>query len=298
MQRFGGGKASQSSSHSRSSTAARSASTSRSTRHHEPADRALRAHGRPDPARRTESRSGQHRRRHHPGCGRQLDAACRHRLHARQYDDGPGARAGRRPREGRARGRRPRGPAGTRRRLRRRTVRSTSPVRLQSDLERLRALAASSDGRIVLLSGPTAAAPYASLDLRYATAGSDRYPVERREQTRISISLPARYPFQPPMASVQTSVWHPNVFASGTICLGTKWSPTEGLDLFVQRLARLLTFDPLLVNTASAANREAAAWYERARRQHPQAFPDRSPGVRSHHGTTSRRTRPLAGNGA
>lgn len=153
----------------------------------------------------------------------------------------------------------------------------TSPVRLQSDLERLRALAASSDGRIVLLSAPTAAAPYASLELRYATAGSDRYPVERREQTRISISLPARYPFQPPMASVQTSVWHPNVFASGTICLGTRWSPTEGLDLFVQRLARLLTFDPLLVNTASAANREAAAWYERARRQHPQAFPTDRP---------------------
>jgi len=45
----------------------------------------------------------------------------------------------------------------------------------------------------------------------------------------------------------------------------------------VQRLARLLTFDPLLVNVASAANRDAAAWYERARRQHPQAFPSDRP---------------------
>ena len=140
----------------------------------------------------------------------------------------------------------------------------TSPIRLQSDLERLQALATTSGGRIALHSGPTAASPYAIVELRYATAGSDRYPLERREQTRISIALPARYPFQPPLASVQTPIWHPNVFASGTICLGTRWSPTEGLDLFVQRLARLLTFDPLLVNTASAANREAAAWYERA----------------------------------
>lgn len=153
----------------------------------------------------------------------------------------------------------------------------TSPIRLQSDLERLQALATSSSGRIVLLSGPSAACPVATVELRYATAGSDRYPVERREQTRIGISLPARYPFQPPSAAVQTPIWHPNVFASGTICLGTRWSPTEGLDLFVQRLARLLTFDPLLVNTASAANREAAAWYERARRQHPQAFPSDRP---------------------
>ena len=163
----------------------------------------------------------------------------------------------------------------------------TSPIRLQSDLERLRVMAADSGGRIVLLAGPSAASPYASLELRYATAGSDRYPVERRELTRISLSLPARYPFQPPMAAVQTPIWHPNVFASGTICLGTKWSPTEGLDLFVQRLARLLTFDPLLVNAASAANREAAAWYERARRRHPQAFPSDRPEFET---TAARRT--------
>ena len=114
--------------------------------------------------------------------------------------------------------------------------------------------------------------------MRYATAGTDRYPAERRDQIRIELSLPARYPFQPPLAAVQTPVWHPNVFVSGTICLGTKWSPSEGLDLFVQRLARLLTFDPLLVNTASAANREAAAWYETARRRFPQAFPTDFPG--------------------
>jgi ubiquitin-protein ligase/DNA-directed RNA polymerase subunit RPC12/RpoP len=162
----------------------------------------------------------------------------------------------------------------------------TSPIRLQSDLERLQAMAASSGGRIVMLAGPSAASPSASLELRYTTAGSDRYPVEHRELTRISLSLPGRYPFQPPMAAVQTPIWHPNVFASGTVCLGTKWSATEGLDLFVQRLARLLTFEPLLVNTVSAANREAAAWYERARRQHPQAFPSDRPEFES---TTARR---------
>ena len=149
----------------------------------------------------------------------------------------------------------------------------TNPVRLQADRERLEAMAAAQHGRIVLLSAPARTSPRASVELRYVTAGSDRYPVERRESTRLSISLPDRYPFQPPVATVSTPIWHPNVFTSGTICLGTRWLPTEGLDLFVQRLARLLTFDPLLVNTASPANREAAAWYERALRLHPQAFP-------------------------
>ena len=153
----------------------------------------------------------------------------------------------------------------------------TSPIRLQADHERLHALAVASAGMIELLEGPTAAAPRANVELRYAVARSERYPADVTRQTRVGISLPDRYPFQPPTAAVLTPVWHPNVFPSGTICLGTKWHASEGLDLFVQRIARLLTFDSLLVNTASAANRAAAEWYERTRRQRPEAFPSDRP---------------------
>jgi ubiquitin-protein ligase len=153
----------------------------------------------------------------------------------------------------------------------------TNPIRLQADHERLRALAVASAGMIELLEGPTAAAPQAKVELRYAIARSERYPADVTRQTRLRISLPDRYPFQPPVAAVLTPVWHPNVFPSGTICLGTKWLASEGLDLFVQRIARLLTFDSLLVNTSSAANRAAAAWYERMRRQQPDAFPSDRP---------------------
>jgi hypothetical protein len=153
----------------------------------------------------------------------------------------------------------------------------TSPIRLQADHERLHALAVASAGRIELLEGPTTAAPRAKVELRYAVARSERYPADVTRQTRLDISLPDRYPFQPPAAVVLTPVWHPNVFPSGTICLGTKWLASEGLDLFVQRIARLLTFDSLLVNTASAANRAASEWYERTRRQRPEAFPSDRP---------------------
>jgi ubiquitin-protein ligase len=153
----------------------------------------------------------------------------------------------------------------------------TSPIRLQSDLERLRALAAASGERIVHLAGPTVASPRANLEFRYAIARSERYPNDVTRQTRLAITLPDRYPFQPPVASVLTPVWHPNVFPSGTICIGTKWLPSEGLDLFVQRLARLLTYDALLVNIASPAHAVAAQWYEQARRRHPAAFPTDQP---------------------
>jgi len=153
----------------------------------------------------------------------------------------------------------------------------TSPIRLQADHDRLFALAAASAGMIALIEGPTVAAPQAKVELRYAMARSARYPTDVARQTRLVISLPDRYPFQPPTATVVTQVWHPNVFPSGAICLGTRWLASEGLDLFVQRIARLLTFDTLLVNTASAANRAAAEWYERTRRQRPDAFPSDRP---------------------
>lgn len=150
-------------------------------------------------------------------------------------------------------------------------------IRLRSDVERVQALAAAAEGRIVLLETPTAASAVMKLDLLYAVPASSRYPLDVRRQTRLSISLPGRYPFQPPVAMVTTPIWHPNVFTAGTICLGTRWIATEGLDLFVRRLARLLTYDGLLVNTRSAANREAAVWYEQARRAHPGAFPTDHP---------------------
>jgi hypothetical protein len=49
--------------------------------------------------------------------------------------------------------------------------------------------------------------------------------------------------------------------------------PSEGMDLFVRRIVRLLAFDPLLVNTGSAANGAAAQWYAAQSREHPHAFP-------------------------
>jgi hypothetical protein len=45
------------------------------------------------------------------------------------------------------------------------------------------------------------------------------------------------------------------------------------MDLFVRRVAQLVTFDPLIVNAQSAANPAALHWYVQALRRFPQAFP-------------------------
>lgn len=149
----------------------------------------------------------------------------------------------------------------------------TSAVRLAADLDRLRALAAASHGRIILVTAPTPGSPRFVLDLAFVTAGSSAYPADRRTTSRLVIDLPARYPFLPPSATLTTPIFHPNVYPSGLVCLGTKWLPSEGMDLFLRRIVQLVTFDPLIVNTQSVANPAALHWYAQALRKSPRAFP-------------------------
>jgi hypothetical protein len=148
-----------------------------------------------------------------------------------------------------------------------------SDSRRDVDIERLRALAAASGGRIGIVTLPVAGRPRFVLDLGYATVGSQRYPAERRPSSRVAIDLAPRHPFQPPVTTVLTPIFHPHVFSSGIVCIGSKWLPSEGMDLFVHRVVRLLAFDPLLMNPYSIADGAANAWYQAALRRHPEAFP-------------------------
>lgn len=141
------------------------------------------------------------------------------------------------------------------------------------DIEHVRALAAASGGRIGIVTLPVAGRPRFVLDLGYATVGSHRYPAERQPSSRVAIDLAPRHPFQPPATTVLTPIFHPHVFSSGIVCIGSKWLPSEGMDLFVHRVVRLLAFDPLLMNPYSIADGAANAWYQSALHRHPEAFP-------------------------
>jgi hypothetical protein len=146
-------------------------------------------------------------------------------------------------------------------------------MRREVDIERVRALAAASGGRVGIVTVPKPGHARFVLDLGFVTAGSPRYPAERRTSTRLAIELAPRHPFQPPSATVLTPVFHPHVFPSGLVCIGAKWLPSEGMDLFVQRIVRLLAYDPLLMNPQSVAHGGAQLWYQRALLQDPAAFP-------------------------
>ncbi len=152
---------------------------------------------------------------------------------------------------------------------------SGAQLRLQTDAAHLDRLAAASGGMLAVRAHASAAHRQVVIDLGLRTAADDTYPQRARSAVRLVVDLPRRYPFESPVARLDAStpVFHPNVFVTGVVCVGTRWQPSEGLDLFVTRVARLLAFDPLLVNLRSVANAAAAQWYARALRAHPTAFP-------------------------
>ena len=96
---------------------------------------------------------------------------------------------------------------------------------------------------------------------------------ELQDVTKITISLPAKYPFAEPSVAINTPIFHPNVYKSGLICLGTGWLPTQGLDLLVKKIMQIITFDPSILNEKSPANTEALFWYREAKKTHAQSFP-------------------------
>jgi hypothetical protein len=150
---------------------------------------------------------------------------------------------------------------------------SSLPLRWQADIDQLRALAASSGGRLGLITVPRAGVPRFVLDLDITTAGSSAYPKDREPRVRLAIDLAPRHPFAPPVATVLSRIYHPHVFASGVVCVGAHWRASDGMDLYVRRVARLLAFDPAQINPGSVAHAAAMAWYQQVRARYPDAFP-------------------------
>jgi ubiquitin-protein ligase len=148
--------------------------------------------------------------------------------------------------------------------------------RRQEDLAKVQQLASEYHGVVSITSTMGNPISKIALKLKVPTAASSNYPNEVCGESSIEIHLSSRYPFEAPVVKVTSKVWNPNIYTSGTVCLGTKWLPTQGLDLLVERVMQLLAYDPLIINTSSPANQEAARWYLQAKTRHPSRFPTTS----------------------
>ncbi|MFM0039342.1 ubiquitin-conjugating enzyme E2 [Paraburkholderia strydomiana] len=145
--------------------------------------------------------------------------------------------------------------------------------RIAQDLEKLANLSKQTNGRVRVVGVIGTPAKRIDVELDYPTAPTRDYPKRVQNTTALKIELMSRYPFVEPTAAITTPIFHPNVFASGKICLGAKWLPTQGLDLLVRRVIQIITFDPEVLNERSPANGSAVDWYRSALRANPEAFP-------------------------
>jgi len=147
-------------------------------------------------------------------------------------------------------------------------------TRRREDLRRVRAVCAASDGKLVFISADSEVPTEIRLRLMHRVALDGSYPQRAGQSVDLRIVLPAGYPFRdPPRSWLSPAVWHPNVFADGTVCQGRKWMVSEYLDLYVRRMVRIATYQSDVTNLDSVANPAAAAWYRAALQRSPAAFP-------------------------
>ena len=89
---------------------------------------------------------------------------------------------------------------------------------------------------------------------------------EYSEAHRLKITLHPEYPRNAPRFEMLTDVWHPNVSASRTVCIG-KYAPSMGLDDLVIRIIEIIRYENIGLD--SPFNSSAAAWA----RSHNNLFP-------------------------
>ena len=145
---------------------------------------------------------------------------------------------------------------------------SAKQTRIDADLSKIAAIATKSNGAVKIVSHSSTRI---NLQLHFKTIANSSGSFS--EVTDVEIQLPDRYPFIEPKVVFTSKVFHPNVYSSGQVCLGTKWLPSEGLDLLVERLIKILIYDATILNTKSPADSSALNWYRKTVSKNPSIFP-------------------------
>ena len=140
--------------------------------------------------------------------------------------------------------------------------------RIKADIEKIEQLNKTTSGGVVLKSFTK---DRLLIDLKYKTVANSSGNIIN--SSTVEIQLGSRYPFTEPKVIFKTDVFHPNVYGTGQVCLGTKWMPTESLNFLVEKLVKLVIYDASILNLKSPANNEASSWYTRMVNRNHSMFP-------------------------
>ncbi len=93
-----------------------------------------------------------------------------------------------------------------------------------------------------------------------------------KDDHAFTIDIPPEYPLVEPIFVFAKTLFHPNWYASGKVCLGIlrdNWDPATKLKDLVIDTIKMMTFE--IVNPNSPANSVATSWY----REHKEVIRDK-----------------------
>ena len=128
--------------------------------------------------------------------------------------------------------------------------------RLVADETALRKTFADGPVRIVSAEGEPPEKYVLDYSVRSLRKEGKREPDEVKGH-RVQVVLPADYPRLPPVVSMLTPVFHPNIDAA-TVCVGDHWAAGERLVDLLVRVGEMLAFQAY--NIRSPLNGDAAMW--------------------------------------
>ena len=142
--------------------------------------------------------------------------------------------------------------------------------RLENDFKELTSSVNNSGGKLAIIS--TQGQPPHQYVIEYRCRGIEKLQGTEpffRTNHRVEINIGSNYPKEKPDADFLTPIFHPNVYTSLKVCLGSYWTMAETLSELVIRIGKIIQYSDDVLNLNSPANSDAKNWAANNMRRFP-----------------------------
>ena len=142
--------------------------------------------------------------------------------------------------------------------------------RLENDFKELTAFVNNSGDKLAIIS--TQGKPPHQYVIEYRCRGIEKLQGTEpffRTNHRVEINIGSNYPKEKPDAKFLTPIFHPNIYTSLIVCLGSYWTMAETLSELVLRIGKIIQYSDDILNLNSPANSDAKNWAANNMRRFP-----------------------------